>query len=503
MTARQRLAWALLALAAVFSRFYLLGERVPHHDEAVHAHLARELLLLGQYRYDPTYHGPLQFYVLAPLMAVFGQNDFVARSWSAACGVALVLVPFLLRRRLGHGPALAAGFLMLLSPTLTYYARFARNDTPVALFTLAAVALILAGQRSRRYAFPALGILAALHLASKETFYVYGVVMGAALFGAVPVWSRKAREKLERWVREHRLGLLSGVLAFLAVTLTAYTVFFRFPEDAFFWQKAFSYWWGQHKEQRVAGPPWYYLPRLGLYEFAILGLAAAFFWQRRRRLSLTWRFFLLWGLFSLGMYAYLGEKVPWLAVHQLLPWCLPAGAALAKLLAPGGVHRYVLAAALVAGTAWSTLQSSFWNAAIEPATGKAELLVYVQTVPSFAGIIAEGRKLAEENGEETVLAVAGEAGWPLSWSWANIPVWWDKPQAGQNIRLFLCDPGQEQDIVNTLGRAYGCGEVPLRAWWVEEFPVSLRDLVRWWATRQAWSPLGWQSVVVCRQVPSP
>lgn len=497
----EQLAWVSLGVLAVVSRFFLLGERVPHHDEAVHAHIARELLVLGQYRYDPTYHGPLQFYILAPLFALFGQNDFVARSWAAACGVALVLAPLLLRSRVGKTTALAMGVLLLLSPHMTYYARFARNDGPVVLFSFAAVALVMAGQRSRSYALVPVGILAALHLASKETFYVYGAVMAPA-FAVTLLLYRRAWPSFHQWLTHHRLALLASLAAFFAVTWTAYTVFFRFPEDVLFPLKAFAYWWGQHVQERVAGPWWYYLPRLALYEGPILALAGWYYWRHRKNLSPTWFFLLAWGVFSIAMYAYLGEKVPWLLVHQLLPWVPAAGAALGRLASrQGRVWPRVAVGACCAWLGWNTVHSSFLNSAIEPATGKAELLVYVQTVPSFKEIIEEGKSLARQTPGEIVLAVAGEAGWPLSWSWANTPVWWDKPQAGQNIQLFLCDPGQEQEIVNTLGRAYGCGEVPLRAWWVEEGPVSLRALWRWFTRRQAWSPVGYQAVTVCRLLP--
>lgn len=504
MSRREKLAWLALGLLALVSRFLFLGERVPHHDEAVHAHLARELLLLGKYQYDPTYHGPLQFYVLAPLMALFGQNDLVARSWAAACGVALALVPMLLRRRLGAGAALGTGLLILLSPTLTYYSRFARNEGPVALFTLAAVALLLSGQRSHRFPLVAVAVLAALHLASKETFYIYLAVMGAALGATLLCYPHQAFRSLKTWLSRQRAHLAAAAAVFFALSITLYTFFFRYPEDVLFPFKAFSYWWGQHAQERVAGPWWYYLPRLGLYEAPVVALGSWFFWRRRRRLSPTWFFLCLWGLFSVGMYAYLGEKVPWLLVHQILPWLPAAGAALSHTFGPQGSRGQRLCASLLlVASTWNSLQSSFVHPAIEPSTGKAELLVYVQTVPSFQRIIEEGRRLAHESRGEMVIAVEGEAGWPLAWSWANLPVWWDKPQADHSIKLFLCDPGHEQEIVNTLGKSFGCEEIPLRAWWVEEGPVNVRGLLQWFTTRKAWSPLGFQSVMVCRQVPEP
>ncbi|MCS7183126.1 MAG: TIGR03663 family protein, partial [Thermoanaerobaculum sp.] len=394
MTKKERLAWLLLGLAALVTRFAVLGDRVPHHDEAVHAHIARELLLLAKYRYDPTYHGPLQFYVMAPLLALFGQNDFVARLWAATCGVGWVLAPLLLRRRIGAAAALATSLLILLSPTLTYYARFAREDTPVGFFTFTAAALLLAGQRSRHYALVPVGVLLALHLASKETFYVYLAVVGPALLATLWVGGRDVRRRLWSWVVSQRLKLLAGMLVFFALSLTLYTVFFRYPEDVLFPVKAFTYWWGQHQMERVAGPPWYYLPRLTLYEFLTLGLAAAFFLRRRWHCNPTWLFFLFWGLFSLAMYAYLGEKVPWLAVHQILPWLIPAGAVLGRVLARGGSlgQRLVVGLAVVA-TLWQNYHAVYANPAIEPATGKAELLVYVQTVPSLRQVIEEGKAL--------------------------------------------------------------------------------------------------------------
>ena len=42
-----------------------LGERSFHHDEAIHAKLSYDLAFAKSYRYDPTYHGPLLYYLTA------------------------------------------------------------------------------------------------------------------------------------------------------------------------------------------------------------------------------------------------------------------------------------------------------------------------------------------------------------------------------------------------------------------------------------------------------
>ena len=36
------------------------------------------------------------------------------------------------------------------------------------------------------------------------------------------------------------------------------------------------------------------------------------------------RFCLVWMLITMAFYAYVGEKVPWLLIHQLLPMCFVA-----------------------------------------------------------------------------------------------------------------------------------------------------------------------------------
>src|SRR5271157_4511221 len=64
MERKERLAWTALIVGALLLRLVALGARPPHHDEAVHCDFAYNLLHAGTYQYDPTYHGPLLFYVM-------------------------------------------------------------------------------------------------------------------------------------------------------------------------------------------------------------------------------------------------------------------------------------------------------------------------------------------------------------------------------------------------------------------------------------------------------
>ena len=82
----------------------------------------------GEYRYDPIYHGPVQYAMVATAFRLLGDSDFTARLPAALGGVALVALALGLRRRFGETAAFGAGLLLALSPNLLYYTRFCRED---------------------------------------------------------------------------------------------------------------------------------------------------------------------------------------------------------------------------------------------------------------------------------------------------------------------------------------------------------------------------------------
>ncbi len=498
----EAIAWAALLLLSAGLRFAFLGARPPHHDEAIHGHFAWELLHRGSYRYDPTYHGPLQYFVLALLFAVFGESDAVLRTYAAACGVGLTAVPLVVRPLVGRGAALAMGFLLGFSPSFLYFSRFARNDVPVTLFTALALALAWRQRLTSRPLLPWAALFLALHAVSKETIYVTGVlwvIAGAALglwFGP-----ERSLEWVREFVRRNRKELAVAAGVFAGICVVFYTAFFTWPQDVLFPVKAIRYWYEQHLVQRVGGPWYYHLPRLGLYEFVIFGLAVTGAIRRRRRLSIPEGFALLWGVAALAMFCYLGEKVPWLAVHQILPWVFPAGVELAHVAT--ATRRWVgkgLAALGVAGTLWSGFAASFLYPTIEPRDPHAELLVFVQTTREEEAVAQEGLELYRRDSHGIFAAVDGEGSWPLSWQWKGLPVKWALPSPGDDVPLVVADPGRLDGLKDAWGPSYACRTIPLRAWWVERWEgTSLRDVSEWFFTRRAWSERGSTDVEVCRK----
>src|ERR1035437_4928084 len=126
----------ILLLAFIFGRFYDLGIRPPHHDEAVNGWFVDGMFRTGFYKYDPqNYHGPLYFYFLALAEMMFGRSLEVLRSVTVFFGGLLTFTPFLYRRWIGERAAWIAAFMLVVSPAVVFYSRYAIHEIPFAFFT--------------------------------------------------------------------------------------------------------------------------------------------------------------------------------------------------------------------------------------------------------------------------------------------------------------------------------------------------------------------------------
>ncbi len=212
---------ALILLLAVASRFYDLGARSMSHDE-VNAVVGAYSLYQGQgYHYDPITHGPLLYHLMALSYFLFGDSDFTSRIPAAAFSVAAIaFVLGAYRRYLGRVGALVAGFLLLISPSVLFYGRYARNEAFTVLWGVATLYAMLRylerGETGMLFLFT---LVNALHFTDKATAYIYAAEELLFLAGYL-LWrlSRRGRLPLRRvWklLREERafdLGILLGTL---------------------------------------------------------------------------------------------------------------------------------------------------------------------------------------------------------------------------------------------------------------------------------------------------
>ncbi len=126
----EKAAWVCLIGLAVVMHLVNLGPRAMHHDESIHAKFSYDMFRgVSVYKYDPTFHGPILYYMVSLSYFLFGAvTETTARLAPAFFGIALVIICYFLRPILGRIGAFAMGLFMLFSPSMLYYGRSLRHD---------------------------------------------------------------------------------------------------------------------------------------------------------------------------------------------------------------------------------------------------------------------------------------------------------------------------------------------------------------------------------------
>ncbi|MDA0769614.1 MAG: TIGR03663 family protein [Chloroflexi bacterium] len=197
-------SYGLLILVAAVMRLWDLGSRALHHDESLHSYFSWELFDGRGFVHNPMMHGPLQFEANAAIFFALGDSDYTSRLLYAVMGTILVVIPILFRKRLGKLGALLVSAMLVFSPAMLYFSRFARNDILMAVWTLGLVVCMwrYIDEGKNRYVYAAAGLLA-LAFTTKETSYLITVILGMFLFViATPEHWRKVRDALEVTVGE-------------------------------------------------------------------------------------------------------------------------------------------------------------------------------------------------------------------------------------------------------------------------------------------------------------
>ena len=213
----------LLILAAVFSRVYNLGERVMSHDETTHVYFSWLLEEGNGYKHDPLSHGPLQFHLIALSYFLFGDNDTTARLPAAVFGVLAVGLIWLFHRWFGKTGALVTSAMILISPFMLYYSRYARNEAltvPLMLLTVWGIFRYIE-TRQMRY-FYILAFVGALYFATKETAFIFTaqILVFLALYFAWRVIEKLKDRPAYQWI------FISGlVITVLGAGLGLYSYF--------------------------------------------------------------------------------------------------------------------------------------------------------------------------------------------------------------------------------------------------------------------------------------
>lgn len=445
-----------ILIVAIILRFAFLDLKLFHHDEAIHAWYSYKLLTEGTYIYDPVSHGPFLYYVTATMFALFGDSDLVGRILPCVFGTALIPLVYCLYRMeyLSGKTAIVAGIFVAIAPEMIYFSRFLRNDVFVVFFSLLIVVAFLVWiQKGKWYYLFIAGIAAALGMCSKENMPIVLVTFG--LFFLYLVWGRKITLP-ERWLRD----MVLAVAVFFGVIFLFYSSFGAHHEVILTaGSSAIEHWLNVHNQQRIGGPPYYYLLLFVLYELPILifAVAGVVLYLRRpgmempdeaakslpetvdtdlfetaeetgsgpeplapvptkKKFSLAElfrypertavlnrqeefiRFAIYWTIMACITYAYIGEKVPWLSLHQLMPMIFVAAYALSF----AGKYAKPLLVLACAFLLVVTFHVAFTPADI------AEPIVQVQ---NSEGLV---EMMAVIDASEKVV-ISSDQGWPYTW----------------------------------------------------------------------------------------
>jgi len=211
----EKALYVALIILAFVTRFWGLGDRVMSHDESLHTQFSFQYYDGQGYQHTPLMHGPFLFHVTAVSYWLFGDSDFSARVPVALLGILMVAFPYVLRPWLGRRGALFASFLLLISPYISYYARYIRHDTPVMMWALIVMAATWYYFRTReeKYLWWFAGGVA-LMFSTKEVAFIY-----VAIFGSFLVLRLLGRLLLADWFRQALPQLRTPLLILLLALL--------------------------------------------------------------------------------------------------------------------------------------------------------------------------------------------------------------------------------------------------------------------------------------------
>lgn len=215
-------AYAVILILAIVTRFYDLGARVMSHDESLHTLYSWNLYFGKGYQHDPLMHGPFLFHINALMYFLFGDNDFTARISTALLGTVLVMLPYWFRPWLGRIGALAASLMILMSPGLMYYSRYIRHDIFISVWTVLMMLGFFGYMRTRASHYMYITAAAvALMLSTKEVAYIHGF-LGFMFILLTLGW--EIRSKQYRRIFEFSIIGLIVISASLALFLSTQTV---------------------------------------------------------------------------------------------------------------------------------------------------------------------------------------------------------------------------------------------------------------------------------------
>ncbi|MBN1584641.1 MAG: glycosyltransferase family 39 protein [Anaerolineae bacterium] len=260
--------YVTIALIALVLRLGALDARLMETQEAANAWQAWQFASGSE---PAGSYSPALLTGQALLFALFGASDTTARLWPALAGSAMVLLPYLVRTRLGRVGALATSLILAISPTLVYSARYGDGATLLIACMLGTMVLWLSYQQTKKPAYLwAIAVLDAIAFLADPRVISVLIVQALAWVVEKGLFGRNLFEAdAEHPIDWKRFTLVLGSALLLLATALALNVrglgtWADFPAQ-----------WIAHLAPVVNGQSWTYpLSALLLYEPLLLVFGA-------------------------------------------------------------------------------------------------------------------------------------------------------------------------------------------------------------------------------------
>lgn len=296
------LFFGLLMAWAFFSRLFLLAAKPLHHDESLFSYYSYFLYKGWGYEYQPILHGPILENVTALVFLLFGHNNFTMRLPAAIGGLLMFLVYYFWRGYLRRAGFMAALLLLAVSPSITYYTRFLRNDVPYLMVTCWCALVTILAMRTghRKYVLWAILTATIMFCMMESSIFFFNASIWFLIVIVVADWLAGARSResiapdfpgealivVPRKREDADRGLTGGILAWSALAALVLDVlmmyfFFRIFSDSIPLHKKFAALATNNGVPISAKEvQWFGLPLLAYSFFYVISVIAGMNWRK-------------------------------------------------------------------------------------------------------------------------------------------------------------------------------------------------------------------------------
>lgn len=488
--------------ASFFMRDYNIENRIWHADESEQASTFADLLLNGDYEYNPNGpHGPTLYYFAfachqLPNIKYFdmAQEANVSADTpvqSKNDGLSIILLRKLLAPWLliifvcyligsvysGTAAAWAACACFALSGLSCIYAGYFVHEIIFAASALIFAQCLWALLKNPSFKWAvAVGLSAGFMQSTKETSII--VFFSAAVAAcAILAINREVREKLfeKSFAKIIYLGT-AALGGFAAMICVFYSSFGANPSgilDAFL---SYSHFFGKSASESFAEPAWYYTKLLAISKsegvwfgelpitilfFAGLARAVAAIREGERQYAQKAEYILYCAICAavqILVLSFITYKTPWLLLAPIALMCVVSGYGATGLLRSKKFLPLVFGFAILATLGYWQFRLSE-NAAVKYPQDPRNPMIFSHTVSDYKNLlsrISDAERVSEYGGDIPIAFVMGnESPWPAPWdlrNYANVGFWRnDFPKNISNFEVIVCAPSTAEAVGKAIG----------------------------------------------------